>query len=93
MNGWLRTTEHGLDMKTIKLEIDDEIADAIVVASIKESLDCLDEHISDLKGKKKLEKYEIEDLGEAVLDFTALKRAHFYYGGKEYVGNRKKVRK
>ena len=66
------------------IPIDDETADRIVICSLKEAVETLDEHIALLeKNKNNLEEYEKDDLAEAILDRVALKRAYNYYGGDD----------
>ena len=71
-------------MKKINLQIDDETADRIVICTLRNSIQSLDEHIAQLKkNKKKLQKYQKTDLAQALIDRDALKQAHNYYGGDD----------
>lgn len=68
----------------MKLEIDDETVDGIIVASLTNSIELLEGDIKRLEKKKKRKLYESEDLAYALVDLDALKRARHYYGGEDY---------
>lgn len=64
-----------------KVYIDGETADGIVVASLRDSMECLEEQISRLKSKKKLADFEKRDLAESVKSLNAMEEVYDYYGG------------
>ena len=71
----------------MKLEIDDEVMDGLVIATLNESIECLEHEIKRLKKiKKRLESQE-RDLGDNMIHLDALKRTRYYYGGVKYAYN------
>lgn len=64
-----------------KVEIDDETADRIVLCSLKDSIELLEESVIRLQKKKSLKSYEKIDLMECTSDLDALKKTYDYYGG------------
>lgn len=65
----------------MKLEIDDDTVDEIIVASLRQSIELLEKDIARLKKVKKREAYQNEDLTCALADLAGLKVACVYYGG------------
>lgn len=63
------------------LELNDDVADEIVCATIKQSMKFLKKDIKELKAKKNLEAYQKEDLGNNIHVLAALEIAYDYYGG------------
>lgn len=68
----------------IKIEVDEDMMDGIIVASITNSIDCIEAEISRLKKKKGLKAHEKEDLKYHTLYLDSLKRVRYYYGGQKY---------
>jgi hypothetical protein len=68
----------------IKIEVDEDMMDGIIVASITNSIDCIEADIKRLKSKKGLKAYEKEDLKYHVLNLDSLKRVRYYFGGQKY---------
>lgn len=64
----------------MKLELDDEVTDAIVVATLKEHLKYAKKNIKDLRKMKKLETYQAEDLGINVKLVDSLEDVLHYFG-------------
>lgn len=64
----------------MKLELDDEVTDAIVVATLKEHLKYAKKNIKDLRKMKKLETYQAEDLGNNVKLVDSLEDVLHYFG-------------
>ena len=65
----------------MKLEIDDDTVDGIIVASLRQSIELLENDIARLKKIKKREPYQNEDLARCLVDLDGLKVAYAYYGG------------
>lgn len=68
--------------KIINLEIDDDTAEGLVRAMLKESIDVTKWHIKDLKKIKKPESFQKEDLADSILHLDHLQKTYEYYGGK-----------
>ena len=65
-----------------KVYIDGDTADGIVVASLKDTMDCLHIEIKRLKSmRKNLSQCQKEDLADATLHLDAMKKVFDYYGG------------
>lgn len=64
-----------------KVYIDSDTADGIVVASLKDSINYLKIDIKRLRSKKKLEKYEKEDLADFILNLDAMEKVFDFFGG------------
>ncbi len=64
-----------------KVEIDGDTADGIVRASLKDSISYLLICIKKYKAKKRLTKWEKEDMTEARLSLDHLEKTYNYYGG------------
>lgn len=71
----------------MKIEIDDETLDGIVVCTLTESIEALDEQIKRIKKIKNRKSHQEEDLKDALLHIDALKRTRYYYGGVKYSYN------
>jgi hypothetical protein len=65
----------------MKLEIDLETADRLVVCSLRDAMNDLKQAIKKLKQKKKLEDYEKEDLAYSILHLDAMEKVYDYFGG------------
>ena len=68
----------------MKLEIDDDVVDGIVIATLNESIEGLENDIKRIKKIKKLTECQERDLGDAMIYLDALKRTRYYYGGVKY---------
>ena len=68
----------------MKLEVDDETLDGIVVCTLTESIEALDFQIKRLKKIKNRKSHQEEDLKDALLHIDSLKRTRYYYGGVKY---------
>jgi len=69
----------------MKLEVDEDMLDGIIVASLTESIDTIEKEIKRLKKVKKLQDYQQLDLADCVIHLDALKRTRYYYGGVKYI--------
>jgi hypothetical protein len=67
--------------KIMKVEIDPDTADRVVVCSLKKTMKYIREDIAALKQKKKLGDYEKEDLIEFAATLHAMEEVFDYYGG------------
>ena len=65
----------------MKLDLDDEITDAIVCATLKEHMKYIKKNIKELKKKPKLESYQKEDLGNDVKILANMEEVFNYFGG------------
>lgn len=65
----------------MKLELDDEVTDAIVCATLKEHMKYLKKNIKELKKEKKLSPHRQQDLGHDVSMLAAMEEIHNYFGG------------
>lgn len=63
------------------LELDDEVTDAMVCATIKEHMKYLKKNIKELKKKKKLESHQQLDLGHDVSMLASMEEVYGYFGG------------
>ena len=68
----------------IKIEVDEDMMDGVIVSSITQSIDYTETEIKRLKKKKGLKAYEKEDLKYHVLNLDSLKRVRYYFGGQKY---------
>ena len=82
-NGLQKNTEFGINMKikNIKIEIDSDVADGIVRASLIQNIYDLREDIAALKKIKKLKEYQRQDLADYVIALNAVEEVFDYYGG------------
>lgn len=64
----------------MKIELDDEVTDAIVVATLREHLKYAKKNIKDLRKMKKLETYQAEDLGNNVKLVDSIEDVLHYFG-------------
>ena len=65
----------------MKLELDDDVTDAIVLATLKEHMKCAKANIKTLKKKKNLQPYQQQDLGYNVHLLEAMEVVNKYFGG------------
>lgn len=64
----------------MKLELDDEVTDAIVVATLKQHLKYAKKNIKDLRKMKKLESFQAEDLGNNIKLADSIEDVLHYFG-------------
>lgn len=64
-----------------KIGIDHDTADHIVVCSLKEAIDTLEESITKIARRKKLSDYDRRELADQMDDLSALQKVYNYYGG------------
>jgi len=67
------------DMK--KLYINDEAADQIVICSLKESINAINNSVQKLKCKKKISNWAKDELADNLYYLDALEKVYNYYGG------------
>lgn len=65
----------------MKVKIDDDIADKIVLKSIKEHIKMSESEIYQLLTTKNLQEYQKRDLKDATYYLNALAVVYEYYGG------------
>jgi len=65
----------------MKMEIDGDTADRIVICSLADSMANLKEDIAQLKRKKKLMAYEKETMADCVHNLHAMELVYDYFGG------------
>ena len=68
----------------MKIEIDEEVIDNLVVNALSESIGYIESNIKALKKLKKLEPYQQEELADYIIDLEAIKRTRYYFGGEKY---------
>lgn len=65
----------------MKIEIDEDAADGIVVCSLKQQIKYLQEDTNRLNRKKSLSKWEKDCLQENIVSLDYLQKTFEYYGG------------
>lgn len=65
----------------MKLELDDAVTDAIVIATIRSSMKLVKKDIKDLSSKKNLKPWQEEDLQSNIQTLAAMKHVLDYFGG------------
>lgn len=68
----------------MKLEVDEDMLDGIIVASLSESIKDIEYSIKELKKIKKRKEHQERDLEDNLIHLDALKRTRYYYGGVKY---------
>lgn len=68
----------------MKLEIDDEVVDGLVIATLNESINSLENETKRLKKMKNLLASQERDLEDSLVYLDALKRTRYYFGGNKY---------
>lgn len=68
----------------MKLEVDEDMLDGIIVASLTESINSIESEIKRLKKIKKRKEYQERDLEDCLIHLDALKHTRYYYGGSKY---------
>jgi hypothetical protein len=63
----------------MKLEIDDDLVDKIVVEALRRQYESLCNSIHDLEGRRSLAKYEEEDLRDNIMYARAIRKAVEYF--------------
>lgn len=71
----------------MKLEVQEEVIDGIIIASLNESIKDIEFSIKTLKKIKKRKEYQERDLEDCLIHLDALKRTRYYYGGVKYIHN------
>lgn len=71
----------------MKLEVQEEVVDGIIISSLNESIKDLEFSIKTLKKIKKRKEYQERDLEDCLVHLDALKRTRYYYGGVKYIHN------
>ena len=69
----------------MKLEVNEEVIDGIIIASLTESIDIIESDFKRLKKIKNRKEYQERDLGDCLVHLDALKRTRYYYGGVKYL--------
>ena len=69
----------------MKLEVNEEVVDGIIIASLSDSINCVESEISRLKKIKKRKAYQESDLADNLVHLDALKRTRYFYGGVKYL--------
>lgn len=69
----------------MKLEVNEEVIDGIIIASLTESIDIIESDVKRLKKIKNRKEYQERDLGDCLVHLDALKRTRYYYGGVKYL--------
>lgn len=67
----------------MKIKIDDDMADKIVIARLSESARYIKDDINNLISKGELQPYQREDLKNHISDLAALNRVLEYFGGEQ----------
>jgi hypothetical protein len=75
----------------MKLEIDDEVVDNLVVSALTDSINMVEIEIKKLSKIKKLKPYQKEDLADHLTYIDALKKTRYYFGGYKYWPNSDKI--
>lgn len=76
-----------LELKFMKLEVQEEVVDGIIIASLNESIKDIEFSIKTLKKMRKRKEYQERDLEDCLIHLDALKRTRYYYGGVKYAYN------
>ena len=69
----------------MKLEVDAEVIDGIIIASLNDSIEDIEAEVKKLKKLKQREEYQERDLEDCLIHLDALKRTRYYYGGVKYL--------
>jgi len=73
---------YNLEKIRMNIELNDEIAEKIVVSTLKESAVSLSEEINKLLQKSDLKSFQKQDLLDHIEDLAAINRVLVYYGGQ-----------
>ena len=68
----------------MKLEIDTEVAQGIVISMLNEEIHTLEREIANLKKLRKRQDHQNRELEHSLINLDAIKRTRYYYGGVEY---------
>lgn len=68
----------------MKLDIDTEVAQGIVISMLNEDIYTLEKEIANLKKLKKRQEHQNRQLKHSLLYLDAIKQTRYYYGGMEY---------
>lgn len=69
----------------MKLEIDTEVAQGLVLSMLTEDIDILEKEIVKLKKIKKRKEHQNRELEHCLLHLDAIKHTRYYYGGVKYI--------
>jgi hypothetical protein len=72
----------------MKLEIDDETLDRLVVSALTESIGFIEKEIKSLRKIKNRKPHQQADLSDHIEYIDALKKTRYYYGGYKYDPNK-----
>jgi hypothetical protein len=65
----------------MKVRIDDELFDGLIVARLKKDMKGIRKDIKNLTAKTHLQPYEFEDLANFTLTLRGMEEVYTYYGG------------
>ena len=68
----------------MKLEIDNEVAQGIVISMLNEDIYTLEREIANLKKLNKRQDHQNRELEHSLISLDAIKRTRYYYGGVKY---------
>jgi cell division protein FtsB len=68
----------------MKLEIDDNVMDNIVVSALSDSIEIIEKEIKRLNKMKTRKPHEQQDLDDHLAYIDALKKTRYYFGGYKY---------
>jgi hypothetical protein len=75
----------------MKLEIDDEALDGLIVSALTQSIGYIEKEIKDLRKVKNRKPHQQADLSDHLEYIDALKKTRYYFGGYKYATDRKAV--
>lgn len=68
----------------MKLEVDEDMLDGIIVASLTESINMIEKEIKRLKKIKKRVEHQQRELEHNLVHLDALRHTRYFYGGVKY---------
>jgi len=68
----------------MKIEIDDEVIDNLVVSSLTESIGHIESEIKRLSKINKKKPHQQQDLDDHLIYIDALRKTRYYFGGYKY---------
>jgi hypothetical protein len=69
----------------MKIEVDEDMLDGIIVASLTESINMIESEVRRLKKIKNRKEYQERDLEDNLVHLDSLKHTRYYYGGVKYL--------
>jgi predicted RecB family endonuclease len=72
----------------MKLEIDEEVLDGLVVSAITDAIEVIQPEIKRLSKIKKPKRHQQQDLIDHLAYIDALKKTRYYFGGYQYDPNK-----